>query len=166
MRRNVAQRWMVRTLASVAVITAAIAVSWAQDAEPKSLELGQVPKPVMSAVLKRFPEAKPQSAVQGVDNNKPFIDVHCLVKGQKIWVTCDPSGAIQAVDREITPKELPGVVTTALNKKYPQATIRMVNEIVEGSAPEYDIALTFQKKAIIAVFAASGEFVEELPDES
>src|SRR6478736_5556027 len=160
----VRRRWLFRSVICLAVGGVAIAVSLAEDAEPKPLELNQVPKAVMSAVLKKYPDAKPQSAVQGEEDNKPFIDVHILVKTQKLWVTCDPNGTIQIIDREITVKELPPAVIAALNKKYPQATVRLVNEITEASAPTYDIAITFQKKPVIAVFAASGEFVEELPD--
>ena len=161
----VRRRWLFRCVICSAVAGVAIAVSLAEDAEPKPLELNQVPKAVMNAVMKKYPDAKPQSAVQGVEDNKPFIDVHILVKARKIWVTCDPSGTIQIIDREITVKELPPAVIAALNKKYPQATVRLVNEITEASAPTYDIAITFQKKPVIAVFAANGEFVEELPDE-
>jgi hypothetical protein len=134
------------------------------DEEPKPLELNQVPKAVMNAVLKKYPDAKPQSASQGVENDKPYIDVHVLVKSQKIWVTCEPNGTIREIDKEITIKELPAPVSAALQKKYPQATIRLLNEITADSAPVYDIALTFQKKPLIAIFAASGEFLEEIPD--
>lgn len=160
----VCRRWLFRCVICSAVAGVALAVSLAEDADPKPLELKQVPNAVMNAVLKKYPDAKPQSAVQGVEDKKPFIDVHILVRAQKIWVTCDPSGAIQMIDREITVKELPPPVAAALNKKYPQAAIRLVNEITEASAPTYDIALTFQKKQVIGVFAASGEFLEELPD--
>lgn len=171
MSRNSRCRWLLSSLTGVAALGVALAVSStfgrsaAQDPEPKPLDLNLVPKAVMNAVVKKYPDAKPQSAVQGVEDNKPFIDVHILVQGRKIWVTCDPSGAIQMIDREITVKELPAAVAAAFNKKYPQATVRLVNEIAEGSAPTYDIAITFQKKPVIAVFAASGEFLEELPDQ-
>lgn len=165
MSRNSRRRWLLSSLTGVAALGVALAVSLAQDPEPKPLDLNLVPKAVMNAVMKKYPDAKPQSAVQGVENNKPFIDVHILAQGRKIWVTCDPSGGIQMIDREITVKELPAAVAAAFNKKYPQATVRLVNEIAEGSAPTYDIAITFQKKPVIAVFAASGEFLEELPDQ-
>jgi hypothetical protein len=142
---------------STAVATAA---SLADDTQPQPLPLNQVPKAVMDAVLKKFPDAKPQTAAQGVEENKLYIDVHILVKTQKVWVTCDPNGTIRVIDREIALKDLPPPVTAALSKKYPQATIRLVNEIAEGGTPVYDIALTFRKKPLIAVFEASGEFVE------
>jgi hypothetical protein len=151
------------------VLTAIVFVAGATVAmsadDPQPLALNQVPKAVRDAVMKRFPEAKPQSAAQGTEDNRPYIDVIILVKTQKIWVTCDPDGTIRVVDREISVKDLPQQVATTLNKKYPAATIRLVNEITEDSAPVYDIAITINKKNLIATFAASGEFLEELDDE-
>jgi len=146
---------------SVIAATSAIAV----DSEPQPLTLDRVPPPVMKAVMAKFPTAKPQSATQGVEDNKPFIDVHILVNTQKIWVTCDPSGKIQVIDREITLKDLPKPVTDALRKKYPQATVRLVNEIAAEGTPTYDIAITVNKKPIVAVFEASGAFIEEFDDD-
>jgi hypothetical protein len=141
------------------------AVCLADNSEAQPLPLQQVPQAVMKAVLTKFPAAKPQSAAQGVEGNQPYIDVHILVNNQKIWVTCNPSGKINVIDREITLKELPAAVTAALNKKYPQAKVRLVNEITDEGQPTYDIAVTFQKKAVIGVFAANGEFLEEMEDD-
>ncbi len=146
-------------------LVAAAGSGFADDSEPQPLALNQVPKAVVNAVMAKYPNAKPQSAAQGVEDNRPFIDVHILVNNQKIWVTCDPKGPIRVIDREITLKDLPAAVTAALNKKYPQAKIRLVNEITAEGPPTYDIAVTFQKKAVIGVFATNGEFLDEMEDE-
>jgi hypothetical protein len=146
-------------------ILSATCASAVEDSEPQSLPLDKVPPAVVKAVMAKFPTAKPKSAAQGVEENRPYIDVHILVDTQKIWVTCDPQGAIRVIDREITLKNLPKAVTTALSKKYPQATVRTVNEISAEGTPTYDIAMTFNKKPIVAVFEASGAFIEEFDDE-
>ena len=138
--------------------------SAADDYQP--LPLNQVPKAVRDAVMKRFPDAKPQEAHQGTDETKkPFIDVHVLVKNQKVWVTCDVDGTIRTVDRELALSEVPKAVAAALQKRYPKAAVRLVNEITEGSSPTYDIALTFNKKKLVASFSAVGEWLEESEDD-
>jgi hypothetical protein len=146
-------------------VAAAVRVGIADNSEPQPLPLIQVPNAVITAVMTKFPAAKPQSAAQGIENNQPYIDVHILVNSQKIWVTCNPNGKIGVIDREIALKELPAAVTAALGKKYPQAKIRLVNEITAEGPPTFDIAVTFQKKPLIGVFAANGEFLDELEDE-
>ena len=55
----VRRRWLFRCVICSAVAGVAIAVSLAEDAEPKPLELNQVPKAVINAVLKKYPDAKP-----------------------------------------------------------------------------------------------------------
>jgi hypothetical protein len=155
---------MSRICACIALVSAASAAIAADDYQP--LPLNQVPKAVRDAVMKRFPEAKPQEAHQGTDENKkPYVDVHILVKNQKIWVTCETDGSIRTVDREIALPEVPKAVAAAIQKRYPKAAVRLVNEITEGSAPTYDIALTFNKKKLIATFSAAGELVEESEDD-
>jgi hypothetical protein len=151
-------------LAVVSLVMAA-ASGLAADSEPQPLPLNQVPKAVVNAVMAKYPNAKPQSAAQGIENNQPFIDVHVLVNNQKIWLTCNPNGKINVIDREITLKDLPAPVARALNNKYPQAKIRLVNEITAEGPPTYDIAVTFHTKPLIGVFAASGEFLNQLDDE-
>ena len=56
-------------------------------------------------------------------------------------------------------------VAAAAQRKYPKATVRLVNEITEGGSPVYDIALTVNKKPIIATFSSGGEFLSETEDE-
>jgi hypothetical protein len=145
----------------LAVLTQA---AFAEDAY-NDIPLSQVPRAVVQAVQKKFPDAQPQSASRGIEKNKPYFDVYIKVKGQNIWVTCDSQGAILAIDREITAKDLPKPVAAAFAKKYPKAEIRMVNEITEDNYSTYDIAITVSGKPLVAVFAADGNFLEELDDD-
>src|SRR5439155_3997205 len=146
---------------SVGLVTAK---SLADDG-PTEIPLTQVPKAVMETVKKKFPDAKPESATKGLDGNQPFYDVQIKVKSRNVWITCDTLGTILVIDREIAFQELPKPVAGAVSKKYPKAAIRGVNEIVEGSDAVYDLALTFQGKKLIAIFEASGKFVEESEDD-
>jgi hypothetical protein len=129
------------------------------------IPLNEVPKPVAQAVAKKFPDAQPQSASRGIEEGKAFYDIFVKVKAQKIWVTCDQQGAILTIDREIAAKDLPKPVAAALQKKYPKAAIRLVNEITEDKTSSYDLAITVNNKPLIAIFAADGQFLEELEDE-
>jgi hypothetical protein len=156
---------MSRILACTVVLSLAWIAVCADDYQP--VALNQVPKVVRDAVMKRFPDAKPQEAHQGTDDNKKsFIDVHVLVKNQKVWITCELDGTIRTVDREITLQEVPKPVAAAIQKRYPKAAVRLVNEITEGATPTYDVALTLNKKKLIATFSAAGEWLEEVEDDS
>jgi len=145
----------------IGLITSA---SLANDSQV-DIPLALVPKAVMEAVKKKFPEATPESASKGVEDGQPFYDVQVKLKARNAWITCDPQGHVLSVDREISFQELPKGVVGAVSKKYPKAAIRGVNEIVEGPETIYDVALTFNGKKIVAVFEASGKYVEESEDD-
>src|SRR4051794_21124206 len=106
-----------------AAVTAQAGVA---DDGATEIPLAQVPKAVMEAVKKKFPEAKPESATKGLDRNQPFFDVQIKVKARNVWVTCDPKGTILVIDREISFQELPKAVAGAVSKKYPMGAIRGV----------------------------------------
>jgi len=129
------------------------------------IPLAQVPKVVLEAVKKKFPEAKPETATKGLDGNQPFYDVQAKLKSRNVWVTCNVQGTILVIDREISFQELPKPVAGAVSKKYPKAAIRGVNEIAEAAETVYDLALTFNGKKLIAIFDPSGKFVEESEDD-
>ena len=80
----------ITALSSPAVLSSANAA----DDSYADIPLAQVPRAVAQAVMKKFPDAQPQSASKGIEDNKPFYDVFIKVKAQKIWVTCDERGAI------------------------------------------------------------------------
>jgi hypothetical protein len=149
----------------LAVIAGLLSSANAADDSYADIPLAQIPRAVAQAVMKKFPDAQPQSASKGIEDNKPFYDVFIKAKGQKIWVTCNEQGLIETIDREITVKDLPKPVAVAFQKKYPKAAIRLVNEITEGSTAVYDIAITINKKLLIATFSADGGFLEELEDD-
>lgn len=149
----------------LACLAGAMPPARADDKTYTEIPLAQVPRGVVQAVQKKFPDAQPQSASRGIEDNKPFFDVFIKVKGQSIWVTCDSQGTILTIDREIAAKDLPKPIAAAFQKKYPKAAIRLVNEITEDNYTTYDIAITFNSKRLIAIFAADGRFLEELDDD-
>lgn len=149
----------------VVLLTSLAATIARADDATTEIPIAQVPRAVMETVKRKFPDARLQSASRGVDDNKPFYDVFIKVREQNIWLTCDPVGTLLIVDREIPHKDLPKPVSDALMKKYPKAIVRSVNEITEGKEKSYDIALTFNRKNLIAIFEASGQFVGEMEDD-
>src|SRR5262245_31031030 len=128
-------------LAAVSLFAVVVEPAGGADGGTTDIPLTQVPRPVLDTVKKLFPEAQFQSASQGMGDNKLFYDVFIKVKTQSIWITCDARGGLLVVDREITLRDLPRPVADMLNRRYPKATIRLVNEIAEGTHVSYDIAL-------------------------
>src|SRR4051794_23056442 len=98
------------------VVSLITATSHADDGAAE-IPLTQVPKAVMEAVKKKFPEATPESASKSADGGRPLYDVQVKLKARQAWVTCDTQGNILIVDREISFQELPKAVAGAVTKK-------------------------------------------------
>src|SRR2546421_2932001 len=95
----------------------AVATAFGANDPTTEIALTQVPRAVMETVKRKFPDARPQSASRGIEDNKPFYDVFIKVREQNIWVTCDATGTVLVVDREIAPRELPKPVSESLLRR-------------------------------------------------
>jgi len=143
-----------------------ILVAVARGGEEK-VPADKVPKPVMEAVKARFQGAKVTGAGRETEEGKPVYEVTIKHKGQQIDVTLTPEGAILAIEKEITAKELPRAVRKALRGKYPKAMYKIVEEIIKVQKKEEKLAyyelllVTADKQALEVQVTAEGKIVNE-----
>jgi uncharacterized membrane protein YkoI len=130
-------------------------------ADEEKVPLNKLPKVVKEAVMKRFPDAELVSAEKEVEKGKTVYEVAIKNKGQKIEVTLTPKGVITEIEKQIAARELPEAVTAALEKKYPKATYKMIEEVIKVKGGKenleyYEVLLvtTARKKYEVSVSAA------------
>jgi hypothetical protein len=117
----------------VAVLAPAhLAVLADEEKDPQD----ELPKAVSEAVKKKFPKAK---VVTSYDVYSRFMGETKTLHGVQIKdgeskadLTVTPEGEILHVRKVITTKDLPKGVKTALDEKYPKATIKLVRESTSG----------------------------------
>jgi|SRR5579884_1646238 len=150
---------MVRMLAGALLLVSALAVC----ADEEKVPLDKLPKAVADAVKAKFPDAEMVSASKEKEDGKLLFEVAIKNKGQKIDVTVTPEGKIVEIEKEIAARDLPKVVADALDKKYPKATIKKVEEIIkEDKLVKYEaLIVTDDKKTLEVSFDPSGKFLEE-----
>jgi hypothetical protein len=130
--------------------------------DEEKVPLEKVPKEVMDAVKKKFPDAKIVGAEKEVEGGKTYFEVAIKNKEQNIEVILTPEGKITAVEAEISAKDLPKDVTAALDKKYPKAVIKKVEEITKDDKVSYEVMLaTADKKTLEVTFDPKGKILEE-----
>ena len=89
----------------------------------------KVPKPVMETVTTRFKDAKViGSAEEKAENGNTVYEVSLDRHGRNIDVTLTPTGSLVSIEQEIVFKELPAAVASTLEKRYPKAKYKMVEE--------------------------------------
>jgi hypothetical protein len=151
--------------AAVGVFVAALAAATRADEE--KLTPDKLPKVVLDAVKKRFPEAEVKKAGKEVEDGKTFYEVGIVDKGQKIDVTLTPEGAITELEKEVAARDLPKVVADALEAKYPKAEYKKVEEIIKvadgkETLESYEALLvTADKTTVEAVVSPEGKITKE-----
>lgn len=169
---------------SIAFTFSSAAFAVVEDEE--QVPLDKIPAAVVDAVRKIFPTAEMTSvtrelendddgndnqgkagdqdpdAARGVknddDDDEPEIlyEVTLQENGREIEVTLEQSGEIEEIERSIDLKELPGLVTEALYRKFPKSTLKsaeVVYEVEDGKEELdcYEVKLeTTDKKKIEA----------------
>src|SRR6478736_4892021 len=118
---------IMRALATVAVCL--LAFSAPVRADEEKVPLDKVPKAVLEAAKKRFPKAEVVGASKETEKDKTVYEVELKEGGKTIDVTLTPEGTITVIERQIDAKELPKAVTETLDKEYPKATYKVVEEV-------------------------------------
>jgi hypothetical protein len=154
---------MFETLQRLALVAVLSLLMPAVRADEEKVPLDKVPKAVTDAVKAKFPDAKVVGAEKETEDGKTVYEIAIDNKGRKIEVTLTPEGKIVTVEKEITAAELPKVVADALDKKYPKATIKKIEEISKGDKiTAYEaLIVTSEKKTLEVSFDPDGKFLEE-----
>jgi hypothetical protein len=116
-------------------VTALVARSAEEKIKPEDL-----PKAVADALKARFPKGKISEAAKEDDNGKTVYDIELKQDGRKYETDIQADGTMLEVEKEIASKDLPAVITKAVDEKYPKATIKEVMEVnkVKGKEEKPD----------------------------
>jgi hypothetical protein len=136
-------------------------------ADEEKVPLDKVPRAVLEAVKKRFPEAEVTGAEKETDNGKTVYEIGIKDKGQSIEVTLTPEGTLTEIEKQIAAKDLPKAVAEGLESKYPKATFKTIEEVImvrEGKEKleYYEVLLvTAEKKKLEVTVTPDGKINKE-----
>jgi uncharacterized membrane protein YkoI len=151
-------------LFAFAVVCGLFALSVPAQAGEEKLSLDKVPKAVMDTVKAKYPDAKLNKAATEKEEGKTVYEISLTYDKHNYDVTLTPEGKIIDVEKEITAKELPKVISKSLRKKYPKATYKRVEELSKGDdkVSGYEVLLvTTDKKTFEVELDAKGKIIKE-----
>ncbi len=164
-------RFFMRRMAVPAVMLAALCGpgmrAEEKEDEETAVALDKLPKAVLEAVKKMFPEAELLEASSEKEHDETYYEVGLKDHGQKIDVTVEEDGEIESVERELALKDLPKPVVEAIAAKYPHSTLKSaetVSEIEDGKEELafYEVQIeTADKKEMEVKIKYELEFVTE-----
>jgi hypothetical protein len=148
----------------IAAAVLGVLAAAALRADEEKVDLDKVPKAVLDAVKKKFPDAKLTGATKEKgDDGKEIFEIEFTFKDHKYEAELKPDGTFIAIDKQLEFKELPEAVAKTLKEKYPDAKYDMIEEVTKNDKiVEYEIELTTaDKKKIEVLIDPSGKVTKE-----
>jgi hypothetical protein len=134
-----------------------------KDVKEEKIDLDKLPREVVDAVKKKFPDGKLTGAEKVTEGKKISYEVNLTNKDDKIELVVSAEGKILAMERVLPAKDLPKAIADAIEKKYPRSTIKTAEEVSkEDKVTAYEaVIVTEDKKTLEVTFDPSGKFVGE-----
>lgn len=151
-----------------AIFVLMVSVARAAD-EPK--DLNKIPKPVMMALMNKFPRAKIDKWTKEMEAGKVVYDIEFKQDGRKAEADIFEDGTIHNFEKEFDAKDLPAAVTETVQKKYPKSKIKEVMEITDIKDGKevhggFEIIVeTAEKKSVEITVAKDGKVLEDAKKE-
>lgn len=143
------RRIAMRPVLLLPVLLAGALPAFAADLTPDKL-----PAPVLATVKARFPDLKIAAAASEKNEEGNLIyEVSLDNSGLNIDATFTPEGPMVLMEKEITRAELPAPVVATLEKDFPKARYRLLEEVFavkdkEETLIRYEVVLITPQKQI------------------
>jgi hypothetical protein len=142
-------------LAIVLFIIASTLVSPAFGQE-QSLKKRNVPKPVLEAFSKAYPNATIKGFAKEIEKGVVEYEVESVEGKIHRDISYGSDGSVIVVEESMDFKDLPEPVRNAVTKNHPKAKITVCEKVTEASVVRYELLLKTGKKKTELVFNADG----------
>jgi uncharacterized membrane protein YkoI len=154
---------------AVASLMLYVSVSAMADDEEK-VALKDVPQAVLGAVKSKFPAGELTAAEKETKEGNTTYEITLKNKGKNIDVALTSEGKIKQIETTLAIADLPKPVARAIEAKYPAATVKKAEEILEYKGEEetkkYEVVVaTDDKKSLEVVLSPEGKILETEKDD-
>jgi hypothetical protein len=131
--------------------------------DEEKLALDKVPAKVLAAARQKFPQGKFLGASKEKEDGKIQYEIELQVGEKRVDVILLEDGSIEAIETIIAIDDLPKAVKTAIDAKYPKATLKVAEEITKKDRIDtYEVVLvTADKKKVEVVLKPDGTIEKE-----
>jgi hypothetical protein len=145
--------------------TLLVALSQA-NADEDDLSRDQVPKAVIAAFEKAYPNAKDVKFEKETFEGKAAFEIEYKDNGKEHDLIYSDDGTLLQKEDEIDSKSLPESITQAINKKYPQAEIKEAEKLTkpDGTAAGYEVEIEAADKKVELELDINGNILKTEDD--
>ncbi|HYE35194.1 PepSY-like domain-containing protein [Methylocaldum sp.] len=135
-------------------------------AEERELNKNDVPKAVLEAFERVHPEAKAVEYEEKTRGGMPFYELEYKVQGKEREFIYSADGTLVEQHEEIDRKDLPEVISQAVKKERPQATIKEVERITKSGETiiGYEVEIKDGQQEIELEFDPTGKPLKQEQD--
>lgn len=132
------------------------------NAGEKELSKSQVPKAVINAFEKAYPNAKALEFEKETFEGKTAYEVEYKENGVEYELLYNADGTLLQKEEEIDGKSLPEPVAQAIRKAYPKAEIKEVEKLMkpDGTVTGYEVDIKATGKKIELELDVSGNILK------
>jgi len=148
------------------ILTALLITLGQAHASEKEVSKDQVPKAVLEAFEKAYPNAKDVEFEQGMIEGKAVFEVEYKENDREFEVLYDSDGVILQKEESIDVKALPEPVVQSISKAYPNATIEEAEKIMkpDGTVTSYEVEIKSEGKKLELVVDSYGKILKTKQD--
>ncbi len=145
-----------------AVLIAVPMILGQANADEKELKKDQVPKAVIAAFEKAFPNAKELEFEEELFEGKTAYEVEYKKNGKEYEFLYSVEGALLQKEEEIDVKSLPEPVAQAVKKAHPKGEIKEVEQLMkpDGTVTGYEVEIKVAGKEIELELDVSGNILK------
>ena len=135
--------------------------------QEESVTQDKIPKVVMDALLARFPKAKIDKCTKAKEFGTVVYDIEFKQEDRKCEADIRENGTYINYEKAIEAKDLPKVVSDAVEKRYPMSTLKESMEETEVMGKDeklsaYEVVLaTGDKKYVELKLSPDGKILED-----
>jgi uncharacterized membrane protein YkoI len=143
-----------------------LAVLGSVNAEEKELSKSQVPKAVIAAFEKAYPNAKGLEFEEEMFEGKVTYEVEYKKNGMEYEFLYNADGVLLQKEEEIDGEMLPVPVVQAIKKAYPKAEIKEVEQVMkpDSTVTGYEVEIKVAGKEIELELGVGGTILKNEND--
>ena len=147
------------------LITFLIAFGQASASE-KEVNKHQVPKAVLEAFEKAYPNAKEVEFEKEMIEGKAVYEVEYTENGREYEILYDSDGMILQMEETLDVKALPESIVQAISKAYPKATIEDAEKVMkpDGTVTIYEVEIKTEGKKLELELDINGKILKTEKD--
>lgn len=149
-----------------AILTTFLITFGQAHASEKELSKQQVPKAVLEAFEKAYPNAKDIEFEKETIEGKAVYEVEFKENDKEYEILYDSSGVILQIEETLDVKALPESIVQAISKSYPKATIEEAEKVMkpDGTVTVYEVEIKTEGKKLELELDANGKILKTEQD--